>query len=149
MGYKYQGSNREANGGWHNNVTGVQGYGRSGKGMMVKSGGATSGILYLNIRDRDVLYQAFMPFMRNGGLFIRTRKQYRLGNGVLLVIKLMEEIEEIVVPGKVAWLTPKGAQNGRVAGIGVQFSAKDSGARHKIEAYLPGKLRSAEPTHTL
>ena len=116
---------------------------------MVKSGGGTSGILYLNFRDRDVLYQAFMPFMRNGGLFVRTRKQYRLGSGVLLVIKLMEETEEIVVPGKVAWVTPKGEQNGRVAGIGVQLGAKDPGARQKIETYLPGKLRSAEPTHTL
>ena len=116
---------------------------------MMKSGGETSSILYLNIRDSDVLYQAFMPFMRSGGLFIRTTKKYRLGNGVLLVIQLMEETEQIVVPGKVAWVTPKGAENGRAAGIGVQFSAKGSHARHKIEAYLPEKLRSAEPTHTL
>ena len=116
---------------------------------MVKSGGGTSGILYLDIRDKDALYQAFMPFLRNGGLFIRTRKPYGLGSGVLLVISLKEETEEIVVPGKVVWVTPKGAQNGRVAGIGVQFSAKDSGVRHKIETYLPGDLRSAEPTHTL
>jgi type IV pilus assembly protein PilZ len=41
--------------------------------------GAKSGILSLTIKDKAVLYAAFMPFIENGGLFIPTNKQYLVG----------------------------------------------------------------------
>ena len=37
------------------------------------------GILSLTIKDRAVLYAAYMPFVRNGGLFVPTNKRYELG----------------------------------------------------------------------
>ena len=40
---------------------------------------AKSGILSLTIKDKAVLYAAFMPFLENGGLFIPTNKQYVIG----------------------------------------------------------------------
>jgi type IV pilus assembly protein PilZ len=50
----------------------------------------------------------------------------------------------------VVWLTPKGAQNKRLQGIGVQFSTQDGGAtQKKIEALLAGALGADRPTHTL
>jgi type IV pilus assembly protein PilZ len=33
------------------------------------------GILSLTIKDRAVLYAAYMPFVRNGGLFVPTNKR--------------------------------------------------------------------------
>ena len=52
--------------------------------------------------------------------------------------------------GRVIWLTPKGAQGKRMAGIGVQFSEQDGGStQKKIDNYLAGALGGDEPTHTV
>lgn len=72
--------------------------------------GPRNGILSLTIKDKSVLYAAYMPFIRNGGLFIPTNKNYKLGDEVFMLLNLMEEPEKIPVAGKVVWITPKGAQ---------------------------------------
>ena len=108
-----------------------------------------SGILSLTIKDKSVLYAAYMPFIRNGGLFIPTSKHYQLGDEVFMLLKLMEEPEKIPVAGKVVWVTPKGAQGNKVAGVGVQFNGDDDTARNKIEAYLAGAVKSDRMTHTM
>jgi len=41
--------------------------------------GARSGIMTLTIKDKAVLYAAYMGFVKNGGLFIPTQKNYRMG----------------------------------------------------------------------
>ncbi len=108
------------------------------------------GILSLTIRDKSALYAAYMPFITSGGLFIPTKKSYRLGEEVFMLLTLMEETEKIPVAGKIVWITPAGAQGNRAAGIGVQFSDQDDGAaRNKIEGYLAGTMESERPTHTL
>ncbi|MFN2350226.1 MAG: pilus assembly protein PilZ, partial [Thioalkalivibrio sp.] len=38
------------------------------------------GILSLAIKDKNSLYAAYMPFVKNGGLFIPTQKPYKLGD---------------------------------------------------------------------
>jgi len=111
--------------------------------------GARSGILTLTIKDKAVLYAAYMPFIINGGLFIPTAKNYHLGDEVFLLLNLMDEPEKIPVAGKVIWVTPKGAQGNRAAGIGVQFNEEDETAKNKIETYLAGALSSDRPTHSM
>lgn len=111
--------------------------------------GPRNGILSLTIKDKSVLYAAYMPFIKHGGMFIPTNKNYRLGDEVFMLLNLMEEPEKIPVAGKVIWVTPKGAQGNRAAGIGVQFSDQDNTARSKIETYLAGALKSDRPTHTM
>ena len=111
--------------------------------------GPRNGILSLTIKDKSVLYAAYMPFVKHGGLFIPTNKNYRLGDEVFMLLNLMDEPEKIPVAGKVIWVTPKGAQGNRAAGIGVQFSDQDNPARSKIETYLAGALQSDRPTHTM
>lgn len=111
--------------------------------------GPRNGILSLTIKDKSVLYAAYMPFIKNGGLFIPTNKSYKLGDEVFMLLNLMDEPEKIPVAGKVIWVTPKGAQGNRAAGIGVQFSDQDNTARSKIETYLAGALKSDRPTHTM
>lgn len=78
--------------------------------MNMPSTGARNGILSLTIKDKAVLYAAYMPFIRNGGLFIPTSKTYRLGDEVFMLLSLMDEPEKIPVAGKVVWVTPRGAQ---------------------------------------
>jgi type IV pilus assembly protein PilZ len=108
------------------------------------------GILTLAIKDKSSLYQSYMPFVKNGGLFIPTEKAYRLGDEVFILLTLMEEPERLPVAGKVIWVTPRQAQNKRPQGIGVQFNPQDGGAtQKKIEALLAGALGADRPTHTL
>lgn len=111
--------------------------------------GARNGILSLTIKDKAVLYAAYMPFLEHGGLFIPTNRSYRIGDEVFMLLNLMDEPEKIPVAGRVVWLTPKRAQGNRAAGIGVQFNGQDDTANKKIEAYLAGSLESDRPTHTL
>lgn len=116
-------------------------------------GGALGGqqrILNHTISDRSTLYASFMPFVRNGGLFIPTTKRYQLGDEIFLLLQLMDEPDRIPVAGKVIWVTPAGAEGNRTVGVGVQFSDQDKGAvRHKIEEYLAGVLDLERPTHTM
>jgi len=111
--------------------------------------GTRNGILSLTIKDKAVLYAAYMPFVKNGGLFIPTNKPYKLGDEVFMLLSLMDEAEKIPVAGKVVWVTPKRAQGNRAAGIGVQFNGQDDTASKKIETYLAGALESERPTHTM
>ncbi len=109
------------------------------------------GILALKITDQNMLYQAFMPFLKNGGLFIPTNKIYSLGEEVFIVLNLMTEPDKIPVAGTIAWITPKGAQANQAAGIGVHFSDVDGSAVHlrgKIENYLADK-KADKATHTM
>ena len=113
-------------------------------------GGSKPGLLTLTIKDKSALYLAYMPFVKNGGLFIPTNSNYRLGDEVFMLLNLMGEDEKLPVAGKVIWVTPKGAQGKRTAGIGVQFSEQDRGqTRTKIETYLAGALSGDKATHTM
>ena len=108
------------------------------------------GLLTLTIKDKSALYLAYMPFVKNGGLFIPTSSNYRLGDEVFMLLNLMGEDEKLPVAGRVIWMTPKGAQGKRTAGIGVQFSDQDRGnTQRKIESYLAGALGGDKPTHTM
>ena len=115
----------------------------------IKQSGAMSGILSLSIKDKAVLYAAYMPFLQHGGLFIPTSKNYKLGDEVFILLSLMDEPEKIPVAGKVVWITPQGAQGNRSAGIGVEFSEHDDTAARKVETYLASSLESDRPTHTM
>jgi len=111
---------------------------------------AKPGLLTLTIKDKAALYLAYMPFVANGGLFIPTNSGYSLGDEVFMLLNLMDEGDKIPVAGKVIWITPKGAQGKRMAGIGVQFSEQDNGdTQKKISNYLAGALDGDKATHTM
>jgi Tfp pilus assembly protein PilZ len=46
-------------------------------------------LLTLTIKDKSALYLAYMPFVKNGGLFIPTNSNYRLGDEVFMLLNLM------------------------------------------------------------
>ena len=116
----------------------------------MSSPAARPGMLSLSIKDKSSLYAAFMPFVKNGGLFIPTNKAYSLGDEVFMLLTLMADGERLPVAGKIIWMTPKGAQGNRAHGVGVQFAAQDNGAtRGKIETHLAGALKSDRITHTM
>lgn len=107
-------------------------------------------MLSLSIKDKSSLYAAYMPFVKNGGLFIPTNKSYNLGDEVFMLLTLMDDGERLPVAGKIIWMSPTGAQGNRANGVGVQFSPQDKGAtRGKIETHLAGALKADRITHTM
>ena len=112
--------------------------------------GPKQGILSLTIKDKSALYAAYMPMVKNRGLFIPTAKPYNLGDEVFMLLTLMDEKEKMPIAGRIVWVTPRGAQGNRTAGIGVQFSELDKGqTRNKIENHLAAALKSERRTHTM
>jgi type IV pilus assembly protein PilZ len=96
------------------------------------------------------LYAAYMPFVKGGGLFIRTQQHYELGTELSLVVNLMNEDEVYCVDAKVVWITPIEAQASRFPGIGVQFINDHGGdLSSKIEIYLAEMLKSQQVTDTI
>ncbi|HYA20536.1 MAG TPA: PilZ domain-containing protein [Burkholderiales bacterium] len=108
-------------------------------------------VLSLNIREKSALYAAYMPALKGGGIFIPTNKNYHIGDEVFMLLNLLGDPNKLPVAGRVAWITPAGAQGNKVQGIGVQFNNDESGtaARSKIESLLGGYLHSSRPTHTM
>jgi len=108
------------------------------------------GVLSLAIKEKSALYAAYMPYVKGGGLFIPTNKNFKIGEEVFMLLSLVDDPMKLKVVGKVIWITPV-AQANRPQGIGVQFSEKDGGieVKNKIEALLGGALKANRPTHTM
>lgn len=118
---------------------------------MNAAAGGRQGILSLAVKDKAALYNAYMPFVKGGGIFVPTPKRYFLGDEVFLLLTLPESSERLPVAGKVVWVTPVGAQGNRTAGIGVQFAetAEGEAIKNRIETMLAGNLGGEKPTHTM
>ena len=110
-----------------------------------------STVLSLAIKEKAALYAAYMPYLKNGGIFVPTNKPYNLGDDVYLLLQLMDDPVKLPIPGKVVWLTPASAHNSKAQGIGVHFSADEAGetAKNKIENILGSAIRSTRQTHTM
>jgi type IV pilus assembly protein PilZ len=108
-------------------------------------------VLSLAIKEKAALYAAYMPFLKNGGIFVPTNKPHKIGDEIYLILTLMEDPTKYPIAGKVAWITPSSASNNKAQGIGVHFPADESGQRAKlrIEEILGAALRSSRATHTL
>jgi type IV pilus assembly protein PilZ len=108
------------------------------------------GIFSLTIQDKDSLYDAYMPFIKNGGLFIPTTRSHEIGDEVFMLLTLMDSPEKLRITGRVVWITLVGAHGNRTPGIGIQFSELDKGAtRSRIETLLAEVLKSDRYTQTM
>lgn len=112
---------------------------------------ARPSVLSLPIREKAALYAAYMPFLKNGGIFLPTTKPYKVGDEIYLILTLMDDPTKYPIAGKIAWITPAGANNNKAQGIGVHFPSDESGLRVKqrIEELLGAALGSSRATHTL
>ncbi|MGB1198563.1 MAG: PilZ domain-containing protein [Thalassotalea sp.] len=100
------------------------------------------------VSERD-LYLAYMPFLKNGGLFLRTPEPIDLGTEIKLIVTLPDSLEESEIEGKVVWVTPVGSQNGTPAGIGISFVEDPDNVRIQIEKSITRMLNSSEPSFTM
>lgn len=110
-----------------------------------------AGMLSLSIKEKTALYAAYMPFLKNGGLFIPTSRLHQIGDQVYMLLSLMDDPAKLPLSGKVVWITPAGAQGSRQQGIGVQFDSSESSnaVRNKIEGILGNAMKATRQTHTM
>jgi len=108
-------------------------------------------VIQLVFREKGALYAAYMPLLTDGGLFVPTAREYRLGEDIYLLLSLPDDPQRYPVAGKVAWITPSNASGGRTQGVGVRFPAdeKTRGLKLKIEELLGTSISSSKPTQTL
>lgn len=117
--------------------------------MELTGGGIRNGILNLALKDVKELYEAYMPFVRHGGLFIPSRHSYHLGEEIFFMLDLMDEPEKIPLSGQVIWVTPRGLGSHRRQGIGVQLDEQQAMLMDRIETYLAGMIGHKASTHTM
>ena len=105
--------------------------------------------LQLDFVSEKELYQCYMPFLQQGGLFFRAKQQYSIGTEILLEVLLPDSLEYTEIKGQVAWLTPANAQNGTPPGIGICFIKDPEQVRNQIEKSIGRFLNSSEPTFSM
>jgi type IV pilus assembly protein PilZ len=117
----------------------------------IQSGTARPSVIQLVFREKGALYAAYMPIFSDGGLFVPTTREYKLGEDIYLLLSLPDDPQRYPVAGKVGWLTPVNASGGRTQGVGVRFPAdeKTRGLKIKIEELLGTNISSTKPTQTI
>jgi type IV pilus assembly protein PilZ len=127
------------------------GPGPAGAAGQPPAGAARPSVIQLVFREKGALYAAYIPLLSDGGLFVPTAREYRLGEDIYLLLSLPDDPQRYPVAGKVAWITPSNASGGRTQGVGVRFPAdeKTRGLKLKIEEILGTSISSAKPTQTL
>lgn len=113
--------------------------------------GSRPSVIQLVFREKGALYAAYIPLMSEGGLFVPTTRDYRLGEDIYLLLSLPEDSQRYPVAGKVAWITPANASGGRTQGVGVRFpnDEKTRVLRLRIEELLGTSISSSKPTQTI
>ena len=108
-------------------------------------------VMQLAIKEKAALYAAYIPFFAEGGIFVPTQRDYKLGDDVYVLLTLPDDTQRYPVAGRVAWVTPARAAGNRTQGVGIQFP-KDEKSRQlkaKIEELLGTALGSDRPTQTI
>lgn len=108
-------------------------------------------VIQLSIKEKAALYAAYIPLFADGGIFIPSTREYRLGDDVYVLLSLPDDPQRYPVAGKVAWVTPPKAAGGRTQGVGIRFPAdeKSRQLKVKIEDILGAHLASDRPTQTI
>jgi type IV pilus assembly protein PilZ len=83
-------------------------------------------VITYTINNPVELNLSYMPFIKEGGLFIPTNNQYSLGTKVTVNLKIPASNENITITGVVIWITPKNALHHVLPGIGIQFVDPDA-----------------------
>ena len=123
----------------------------SGRSVAAGAVASRPSVIQLVFREKGALYAAYVPILLDGGLFVPTTREYKLGDDIYLLLSLPDDPQRYPVAGKIAWITPANASGGRTQGVGVRFpnDEKTRLLKLKIEELLGTQLQSAKPTQTI
>ncbi len=99
------------------------------------------------IRSKAALYAAWIPLLKNGGIFLPSNRSHVLGEEVLILLTLLDDPNKIPLQGNVAWINPAHSAGNRPQGIGVQLHDSEvvRELRKKVEGLLAGALAVLAP----
>lgn len=129
----------------------------TGGGLSVLVGGASGAsggkpaIVHLSFKDRETLYESYIPLFTHGGLFMPTRREYHLGDEVYLMVGLPDDPRRYPVTGRVGWISPSTISPSKQQGVGVRFVDDERTRlfRGRIEDLIGPLLNSGRSTQTL
>ena len=103
------------------------------------------------LADRTSIYNSYMSFLINGGVFIASDEDFNMGVEVLLVLEVGEAADRFPLKTTVCWINPLRGSTTRPRGVGLAFDNSDTAkqARHYIENTLAGLLDLPRPTYTI
>ena len=107
---------------------------------------AIRNVIAVSLRDKTALHANYMPFIKGGGLYAMTDKQFKLGDSVILSVKTEAFGKKFAIPGEVVWMSAKQTQG---QGVGVQFSGRTkTNVRMALETILGDLAKKPSIYHT-
>lgn len=111
----------------------------------------------IDFQSTDELYNAYMPFLVQGGIFVKTAGSFPMGTQVTLSLTLPDALEPNMIEGTVVWVTPEQTPSTmpntipstKPTGVGIGFGQDNGELQARIEKLLGSKLKSGEPTFTM
>jgi type IV pilus assembly protein PilZ len=117
----------------------------------VPSSAPRPSVIQLAIKEKAALYAAYIPLFSEGGIFIPTSRDYKLGDDIYVLLSIPDDPQRYPVAGKVAWVTPAKAVGNRTQGVGILFPRDEKSRllKIKIEEILGASIGSDRPTQTI
>ena len=111
---------------------------------------ARPSVIQLAIKEKAALHAAYIPAFSEGGIFVPSAREHRLGDEIYVLLTLLDDPQRYPVAGKVAWITPARAPGNRSQGVGIRFpkDEKSEQLKAKIEQLLGASLGSDRSTQT-
>ena len=111
---------------------------------------ARPSVIQLAIKEKAALYAAYIPAFSEGGIFVPSAREHRLGDEIYVLLSLLDDPQRYPVSGKVAWITPTRAAGHRTQGVGIRVpkDEKSEQLKAKIEQLLGSSLGSDRTTQT-
>ncbi len=100
-----------------------------------EEGSSTS--LSMAIAEKSALHACYMPFIKDGGLFVPTTEKFTLHQDVVLHLRLVEDGKKLLIPGRVVWISPGVGQRGTSPGVGLQFTGEH---RFRVKQFIEETL---------
>ncbi|RVU86206.1 pilus assembly protein PilZ [Leucothrix sargassi] len=90
--------------------------------MEAEQDSSVRNVVTVTLKDKTALHANYMPFIRGGGLYAVADKPYKLGDQVILSLKIDSIGKRFAIPGDVVWTAPSNNQD--LYGIGVRFGGR-------------------------
>lgn len=84
-----------------------------------------------DIQSQLDLNHSYMPFIKDGGLFIQTTDPFLMGEQISVNLRLPGQHEVMKIEGKVVWITPANALYNVYTGIGIQLTGDNAKFVHE------------------
>ncbi len=93
--------------------------------------------LSMAIAEKSALHACYMPFIKDGGIFVPTTDKFALHDEIILHLRLVEDGKKLLIPGRVVWISPGVGQRGNSPGVGLQFTGEH---RFRVKQFIEDLL---------